>query len=318
MINHVKIESIREGTYLLWRLGYREEARQFALGRHDDLTRCNAILNKKIENESVASKGNIATLRRLSLLQNRYRERLIHESQIAWLRDDAAACVYFWLYMYQNHSSSEDDDILNKILPVSRTSRRRQPRDRRSRKDLAIQRSELPVINVSNPRECLTAALSLMDLLPLFLNERNDILDIVNTGYQRAKEHIKSDFSWFNNAEKEHVIWTWNKFKENDRLINGFETIHLGPDVISIAVPFIFYLWSERHDTKYLFLSSFRKRFANMKHREKVADKEPVNIRISKGAKKTLGKLEKRFNRNRADVIEYLIEKAWAELNQKN
>ncbi len=55
-----------------------------------------------------------------------------------------------------------------------------------------------------------------------------------------------------------------------------------------------------------------------MKHRKKVADKAPVNIRISKSAKETLVKLEKRFNRNRADVIESLIERAWAELNQKN
>jgi hypothetical protein len=46
-----------------------------------------------------------------------------------------------------------------------------------------------------------------------------------------------------------------------------------------------------------------------MKHRKKVAVKSPVNIRISESAKKTLVKLEKRFNRNRADVIEYLIEK---------
>jgi predicted DNA-binding protein len=55
-----------------------------------------------------------------------------------------------------------------------------------------------------------------------------------------------------------------------------------------------------------------------MKHRKKVAVKSPVNIRISESAKKTLVKLEKRFNRNRADVIEYLIEKTWQELNQKN
>jgi hypothetical protein len=74
--------------------------------------------------------------------------------------------------------------------------------------------------------------------------------------------------------------------------------------------PLLFlYSSGRKTDTKQLFLNTLRKRYANMKHRKKVAVKSPVNIRISESAKKTLVKLEKRFNRNRADVIEYLIEK---------
>lgn len=317
-MDHVKIESIREGVYLLWRLGYREEARVFALGRKDDLIRCNALINRKIGNELLRNEGNAATVKRIAVLQNHYRERLISESQISWIKNDENACVYFWLYMYEHHSSASGTDLIDDILSKSRNRSRRKPGYRHDRHDLRIPHSELPVVNVSNPAECFTAALLLMDLLPLKIIERNDILDKMASQYKYASENIGSDFPWFVGAENKHVAWVWNKFKEHNQITEAFDMFHIGPDVMARAIPFVYYLWDEKRDAKLLFLNGFRKRFANMKHREKVSDKEPVNIRVSKGTKKTLEKLEKRFNRSRADVIEYLIEKAWAELNQKN
>ena len=108
------------------------------------------------------------------------------------------------------------------------------------------------------------------------------------------------------------------QFGLHRKILRDFKNINLVHEMQNLAFPALYYLWEEEPDTKQLFLNTLRKRYANMKHRKKVAVKSPVNIRISESAKKTLVKLEKRFNRNRADVIEYLIEKTWQELNQKN
>lgn len=317
MFSHIKAESLREGAYLLRRLGYWDEARQFALGRESDLVRCNSTLNKKIDNDLLAN-GDATVLRRAARYKEIYQERLIHESQITWLVNDEDACVYFWLYMFKNHTYSEEIiSVSEQIIPRPRFRPHRAGK-RRDDKYFMMQRTDLPVTSPFNSRECLTAALSLMDLSPYSLDERNDILDRIKRGYERIKSEVKNDFSWMSGVDPRHIAWIWTQFENQEDLSEDFRCIALGPDSLCRSIPFIYYFWSARSDTKELFLTKLRKRFANMKHREKVADKKPINIRVSKATKDNLERLVKRHNLNSADVIEFLINKAWDDLNRKN
>ncbi len=317
MFSHVKAESIREGVYLLRRLGFWDEAKQFVLGRENDLVRCNSTLNRKIEND-LRTDGDATVLRRAARYKEIYQERLIHESQIAWLKNDEDACVYFWLYMFKNHTYAEE--IISdseRIIPKSRYRSHRAGK-RRNEKYFMMQRIDLPVTSAFNPKECLTAALSLLDLSPYYLDERNNILDRIKRGYERTKSEKENDFSWMSGVESKHITWIWKQFENQEDLSEDFRGIELGPDSWRRAVPLIYSLWNARPDTKTLFLTKLRKRFANMKHREKVADKKPINIRVSKATKDNLERLVKRHNLNSADVIEFLINKAWDDLNRKN
>ncbi|WP_130634222.1 hypothetical protein [Pectobacterium versatile] len=219
-------------------------------------------------------------------------------------------CVYFWLFIFRRFTCQ--NTLLDEI---TRYSRRLYRRDRNKHK---IIRDELPLRTPDTAEQCLIAGLYILDILPLYLGDLQDILDEIRKEYSRIRSSIKDEFSWFSEAESVHIEWVWEQLNKNNYLLSDFGSSEISQNIKFRSIPFIYYLWNERRDTKTLFLNTLRKRYANMKHRKKVATKAPVNIRISESSKKTLVKLEKRFNRNRADVIEFLIEKAWAELNQKN
>lgn len=178
--------------------------------------------------------------------------------------------------------------------------------------------NELPIRTPDNPKKCFMAGLYILDLLSFSPDKLQRTLDEIKIDYSHIRDLRRKDFAWFTDAGPEDVKWVWKQFNGHPNLLNKIIKWDLSESLLSQAIPLLYYLWDEREDTKALYLNTLRKRYANMKHRKKVADKAPVNIRISENSKKTLVKLEKRFNRNRADVIEYLIEKTWQELNQKN
>ncbi|QHP79957.1 hypothetical protein EO763_08455 [Pectobacterium odoriferum] len=307
---HIEVKSIREGVYLLWRLDLLDEARQFALGGKRDLLRCNGVINNSIDRMLRDNDGDMDIVRRVIRYQERYKNRFIDESSVTWIAHDKNACVYFWLFIFRKFTCQ--NTLLDEI---TRYSRRLYRRDRNKHK---IIRDELPLRTPDTAEQCLIAGLYILDILPLYLGDLQDILDEIRKEYSRIRSSIKDEFSWFSEAESVHTEWVWEQLNNNNYLLSDFGSSEISQNIKFRAIPFIYYLWNERRDTKTLFLNTLRKRYANMKHRKKVATKAPVNIRISESSKKTLVKLEKRFNRNRADVIEFLIEKAWAELNQKN
>ncbi|MBS4433104.1 hypothetical protein E2566_13685 [Pectobacterium punjabense] len=309
MVRYIEVKSIREGVYLLWRMSLLDEARQFSLGGKRDLLRCNDVINSSIDRMLRDSDGNMDIVQRVIRYQARYKNRFIDDSQVAWIAHDKNACIYFWLFIFRNFTCQ--NNILDEI---SRYSRRVYRRNRNKHK---ILREELSLRTPDTAEQCLMAGLYILDVLPLYLGDLQDILDEIRKEYFRIRNSIKDEFSWFSEAESVHTEWVWDQLSKNNDLLNDFGSLDIDRNIQFRSIPFIYYLWNERKDTKTLFLNTLRKRYANMKHRKKVATKAPVNIRISDSSKKTLVKLEKYFNRNRADVIEFLIDKAWEEMNQK-
>ncbi|WP_320733926.1 hypothetical protein [Enterobacter kobei] len=308
MNRHVEVRSIREGVYILWRLGNTEKARQFASGGQRDLIRCNGAINRIIEQALTEKNNNPNIIRRVIRFQEKYKQQRINENIASWVNHDKNACIYFWLYLFTRftHSSISVEDI------------RRIIRNGNDRHNYRLYRDALPLQIPDTAEQCFMAGLYILDLLPLQPEEIQHEVDKIRREYYKIKDSLRDDFSWIADADQGSVEWVWGQLKKHRDFLRNTNLTEFSQHLLSQFIPFLYYLWDERRDTKQLFLNTLRKRYANMKHRKKVADKAPVNIRISPGAKNTLVKLEKRFNRNRADVIEYLIEKTWAELNQKN
>lgn len=313
MNRHVEVRSIREGVYILWYLGYTDLASLYASGSERELLRFNGAINRLIEQILTENdKSDII----LNFLENQgmYRKYCVDETIASWFSHDEKSSIFFWLYLLKKF---RDQQLGDEILSLAGNSYhdKKIVRDKNNSK---ITVNELPIRTPDNPKKCFMAGLYILDLLSFSPEKLQCTLDEIKIDYSHISDLSRKDFAWFTDSGPEDVKWVWKQFNGHPNLLNNINKWDLSESLLSQAIPLLYYLWDGREDTKALYLNTLRKRYANMKHRKKVADKAPVNIRISPGAKNTLVKLEKRFNRNRADVIEYLIEKTWAELNQKN
>ncbi|MCU6208176.1 hypothetical protein [Enterobacter cloacae] len=308
MYRYIEVNSVREGGYLLWRLGHAEDARRFAFSSQKNRQQIQDKINGIIDDEIQNNDGDSRILRAVLRYASNYRERSVDESQLSWLRRDAYGCLYFWLGLVKEYVTFGMTES-NEVNP--RYYYRREGHFWLAGEHMS---SSVP----DTPEQCYLAILSILDMLPHRIKRKVAIIAELRDEYFYNKERFRKDFSWMADAEPENIEWIMEQFSQHRKILRDFKNINLVHEMQNLAVPALYYLWEEEPDTKQLFLNTLRKRYANMKHRKKVAVKSPVNIRISENAKKTLVKLEKRFNRNRADVIEYLIEKTWQELNQKN
>ncbi|MDL0039220.1 hypothetical protein [Enterobacter hormaechei] len=308
MYRYIEVNSVREGGYLLWRLGHAEDARRFAFSSQKNRQQIQDKINGIIDDEIQNNDGDSRILRAVLRYASNYRERSVDESQLSWLRRDAYGCLYFWLGLVKEYVTFGMTES-NEVNP--RYYYRREGHFWLTGEHMS---SSVP----DTPQQCYLAILSILDMLPHRIKRKDAIIAELRDEYFYNKERFRKDFSWMADAEPENIEWIMEQFSQHRKILRDFKNINLVHEMQNLAVPALYYLWEEEPDTKQLFLNTLRKRYANMKHRKKVAVKSPVNIRISENAKKTLVKLEKRFNRNRADVIEYLIEKTWQELNQKN
>lgn len=308
MHRYIEVNSVREGVYLLWRLGHTEDARRFVFSPQKNRQQIQDKINGIIDDEIKNNDGDTRILSTVLRYISNYRERSVDESQLSWLRRDAFGCLYFWSGLVKEYVTFglRESDEVSPCYYYRRGGHFWLVGEHMS--------SSVP----DTPEQCYLAILSILDMLPHRFRHKDAIISELRDEYFYNKERLRKDFSWMADAEPENIEWIMAQFDQHRKILRGLRDINLVYEMQSLAIPAIYYLWEEKPDTKQLFLNILRKRYANMKHRKKVALKAPVNIRISENAKKTLVKLEKRFNRNRADVIEYLIEKTWAELNQKN
>ena len=313
MIRHVEVRSIREGVYILWYLGYTDLASLYASGSERELLRFNGAINRLIEQILTENDQSDIVLNFIKN-QEMYRKYRVDETIASWFSQDEKSSVFFWLYLLKKF---RDQQLVDEILSLAGNSYhdKKIVHDKNNSKVIV---NELPIRTPDNPKKCFMAGLYILDLLSFSPDKLQRTLDEIKIDCSHIRDLRRKDFAWFTDAGPEDVKWVWKQFNGHPNLLNKIIKWDLSESLLSQAIPLLYYLWDEREDTKALYLNTLRKRYANMKHRKKVADKAPVNIRISESAKKTLVKLEKRFNRNRADVIEYLIEKTWQELNQKN
>ncbi|MGX9312522.1 hypothetical protein ACWXWE_07150 [Pantoea ananatis] len=329
MSRTVEIRSVREGVYLLWCMGDYDGARHYAFSGKGDISNINTkidLLISQDEKENNRDNNNKNSFKKNSqkspqqtvlMLLNDYAGTAVNESHLEWAKGDEHACLFLWLSLYKDFT--RDDDIASDILDrKERMPLRRERRDEKYYNTEMLNRPDLPVSTPDNTTQCYLASIYLLDLILISMEDKNKEMAYIRDDYLRMKEGINTTFSWLSDADTEMLAFTWKQIKEHRRLLSGFGNARFHPAIQKYAIPVLFELWNAGRDEKELFLSRLRKRYANTKHRKKVADKAPINIRISQSAKKTLVKIEKRLNRNRADVIEYLIEKTWAELNQKN
>ncbi|WP_409160492.1 hypothetical protein [Pectobacterium sp. B2J-2] len=308
MVRYIEVKSIREGVYLLWRMGHSEEARRFSFGTQKNVQLINEKINKIIDAEVQESDGVTRITKHVIRYSTIYREHSVDESQLVWIKQDQYGCMYFWLRLIKEYVTFYSEDA-DDAYPQYYFRRKRH---------LWFIGEHLPSAIPDTPEQCYLATLSILDILLTRTSRNDSIISEIKDDYLKNKKRFRKDFSWMVDAGKENIEWIMEQFFSERRIFRGFRDINIIPEMQAFAIPAIYYLWNEEPAEKQLFLNTLRKRYANMKHRKKVATKAPVNIRISESSKKTLVKLEKRFNRNRADVIEFLIEKAWAELNQKN
>lgn len=320
----VEVKSIREGVYLLWCMGYLDDARNYAFSGKGAIDKINTRIatlisqeekEKKDKNDGEKNpyKNNNPTSVQQFVLNtlNDYTRAAVNESCLEWTKDDEYAYLFLWLSLYKNYTC---EDIISKITSDTRIKKRNKTGNDTEK----LNRCDLPVTTPDNTSQCYLASIYLLDLIPASPEEKLGEIARIRSQYLRIKENIDTTFSWLSDADAEMLAFTWKQIEAHRTLLSEFENDGFHPAIQKYAIPVLFELWDAEWAQKELFLSRLRKRYANTKHRKKVADKAPINIRISPVAKNTLVKLEKRFNRNRADVIEYLIEKTWAELNQKN
>ncbi len=307
MNQHIEVNSVREGIYLLWRLDYTEEAQQFIFNTVNDTQQINKRINEIIRKSLSKNGGDATIIQSSARYLNIFRCRQIDESQLVWLKREHLASLYFWLWLIKNHITVYND--------TSGSSRHYSLRDRK------IQFTLEEVFNLipNSIEQTYQAALFLLDILPnSSLLRKSNIVSTIRQDYLDYQLKLNANFVWLVDADDDNIQWVMTQFIQHRRILSNIRELNFSPEIQRFALPILYSLWDAHPDTKRLFLTALRKRYANMKHRKKVADKSPVNIRISENSKKTLVKLEKFFNRNRADVIEHLIEKAWAERNNKN
>ncbi|MFJ5366887.1 hypothetical protein ACIPR9_17505 [Pectobacterium punjabense] len=307
MVRYIDVKSIREGVYLLWRMGHSEEARRFSFSTQKNVQLINEKINKIIDAEVRESNGATRITKHVLRYNTIYCDHSVDESQLVWLKQDQYGCIYFWLRLIKEYVSfypRDADDIHPKYYF-------------RRKRHLWLIGEHLPSAIPDTPEQCYLASLSILDILLTLTSKNDSITSEIKNDYLNNKKMFRKDFSWMVDAGKENIEWVMEQFFSERRIFRDFRDVNIIPEMQGFAIPAIYYLWNEEPAEKQLFLNTLRKRYANMKHRKKVATKAPVNIRISDSSKKTLVKLEKHLNRNRADVIEFLIDKAWADMNQK-
>ncbi|UEK59211.1 hypothetical protein LL668_18285 [Providencia rettgeri] len=307
MNQHIEVNSVREGIYLLWRLDYTEEVQQFIFNTANDTQQINKRINEIIRKSLSKNGGDATIIQSSARYLNIFRRRQIDETQLVWLKREHLASLYFWLWLIKNHIMVYND--------TSGSSRHYSLRDRK------IQFTLEEIFNLipNSIEQTYQAALFLLDILPnSSLLRKSNIVSTIRQDYLDYQLKLNANFVWLVDADDDNIQWVMTQFIQHRRILSDIRKLNFSPEIQRFALPILYSLWDAHPDTKRLFLTALRKRYANMKHRKKVADKSPVNIRISENSKKKLVKLEKYFNRNRADVIEYLIEKAWAERGNKN
>lgn len=310
MKEHVSIKTVREGIYLLWRLGWRDEARKYAFSSQKEKGVINNKINSIIDETLQKKTGGVNIVDNSNRFLNIYKNRFIDEAQLSWVHHDKYGQIYLWLWLLSNHLSI-------KSLKTVLSNRINLERNKRIGK-FDFTQSTLAISNPTNASQCFKAALYALDLFPFSLEIKHEIIDRIRKEYFEVQSRIRKDFSWLSNVEPQDIEWVQEQFRKERKMSQDLVYVELEPQAYALAIPLIYYLWDCERSDKKLYLNTLRKRFANVKHRKKVADKAPINIRVAPETKKILEKLEKKFNRNRADVIEYLIKKSWQELNSRN
>jgi hypothetical protein len=259
-------------------MGYSEEARQFAFSSKKDISRINDKINILIDDDIRREEDNSRRIDQALRFANEFSDNFIDESQLLWLNHDQNACLYFWLWLYKKHTTNDDafdiDSVLNKNRRIQRSN------SNKHRQDKYI-RSLLPISTPDTIEQCYKGILYLLDIVFDYLDEKNDIVDTIRDEYFGIKEYIRKDFSWFFDADSEQIQWVWEQLEKHRRILREFNHSEFGSEIQTRAIPILFYLWDADLNEKTLYLNTLRKRYANMKHRKKVADKAPINIRIS-------------------------------------
>ena len=326
MAEYFNVKSNREGAYLLWQMNYYDEAMNFIFSSSKNTRLINDKLNSIYHERVMGSENSKEKMRAMEDLLRKYNDETLNESLLIWMKQESMSGFYFWLWIVKNYIEKFiifEDVVIEVAKNIDNI--KKYPRNNnigyyayKEKMTEWIEHGYLLTAIPNTREQSYPLALFLFDILSFSLERKNQILSDIKRGYLDDKLQFRKNFAWLNNADEEHIEWVMEQFKLHDDIFEYTSWLRLTSEMQRIAIPIIYSLWDEEPDAKKLFLIALRKRYANMKHRKKVADKSPVNIRISESSKKKLIKLEKYFNRNRADVIEYLIEKAWAERSNKN
>lgn len=299
------IKSVREGIYLLCRLGEYEDAQHYALESSPDVL----LINNEINSIFSENPNGFRKDLRYTRYQKKLNNDLINECHIQWARDDELGAAMLWAYLVNNYTITRNVHPRHYVGLYSRNT----DYDRKIFKGMFfVTREYLPINTVYKTTQCYTAALYILDLLTLKRDEKIDLINNIYETYKSLSKRCKTEFSWLKDATNVQLDWVWNQFLKHPFTRKAIDNIGFPEENKLLSIQCIYYMISEGESEKKLWLNNIKKNYANMKHREKVKDKAPVNIRISPSAKKKLVNLEKKFNRNRSEVIEHLIEQAWA------
>lgn len=305
---------------------YYDEAINFIISPSKKTNLINDKLNSIYHELVMGSRDAKERMKTIEGFLKKYNSETLNESLLIWMNQESMSGFYFWLWIIKNYISSflvYNDGRINLSDSVSDIidypdNNYVSYGDYKKKMYEWIEHGYL-LTSIPNSREqSYPLALFIFDILSLTLERKNQIISDIKICYLDDKLQFRKNFSWLDNADEDQIEWVMEQFKRHNDIFEYASWLRLTSEMQRIAIPIIYSLWEEEPNAKKLFLIALRKRYANMKHRKKVADKSPVNIRISENSKKKLVKLEKYFNRNRADVIEYLIEKAWAERGNKN
>lgn len=320
------VKSNREGVYLLWQMNCYDDAMNFIISSSKNTKSINDKLNSIYHERVRRGDDSKKTMREIEGFLRKYNNETLNESLLIWMKQESMSGFYFWLWIIKNHIANfiihEDgkikySDIVYNIIHYPDDNNNVCYDDYEEKMKEWIEHGYLLTVIPNAREQSYPLALFLFDILSISLEQKKQILSDIKSDYLDDKLQFRKNFSWLDNADEEHIEWVMEQFKLHDDIFEYTRWLRLTSEMQRLAIPAIYSLWDAHPDTKRLFLTALRKRYANMKHRKKVADKSPVNIRISESSKKKLVKLEKYFNRNRADVIEHLIEQAWAERSNK-
>ncbi|RJL18739.1 hypothetical protein [Pectobacterium polaris] len=197
MVRYIEVKSIREGVYLLWRMGHSEEARRFSFGTQKNVQLINEKINKIIDAEVQESGGATRITKHVLRYSAIYREHSVDESQLVWLKQDQYGCIYFWLRLikeYVDFYPGDADDIHPKYYF-------------RRKRHLWLIGEHLPSAIPDTPEQCYLATLSILDIL-LTQTSKNDSIT----------SEVKNDY--LNNKKcSERISHGWSM--EEKKILNG-------------------------------------------------------------------------------------------------
>lgn len=298
------IKTVREGIILLTYFREYNDAHHFACAEHPDLKQ----IKHRIDSVFSEFEDGLKKRRTHSKYIRRLNENLTNEADILWAKKSQQANIFLWMWLAciseqcNGRSMHFHSGISQRAINVLR----------RMRFGL-LSRDELPIKTPYNENQYYFSSLYMLDLASGTYSEKRLLADAIHDEYKKSLSKIESEFSWISEATENQLHWVLNQFMKERRLKSFLNSLGLAIEDNIRLIPYIYYFWGWEAAEKEIWLIRLKKNYANMKHREKVKDKAPVNIRISPSAKNKLIKLEKRFNRNRSEVIEYLIEQAWAD-----